>query len=164
MEHNNYYEKAECMGIVKVEEVAGMKQEALGSKVVIWTRKKRFEQLVNDVSALEQELRTANTEESVNVALDKLEVLMNELFKNAQLEDIRGGLADISGTISGVKMHDITRTVLDEMLQKLIEKAKKIIAEETEMEKAEKLNALFMELAQHSDEISKLIDINKIFD
>ena len=127
------------------------------------TRKERFEYLVKEVSEVKQELRTANTEESVNTALDKLSTLMERLFKDSQVADVKGWVADISDTIRGVKLHDVTRSALDDMLEKLLERAREIIAEESKKENASKLKALFMELAEHSDEIAELIDINKIF-
>ena len=127
------------------------------------TRKERFEYLVKKVSEVKQELRTANTEESVNTALDKLSTLMDRLSKDSQVTDVNGWVADISGTIRGVKLHDITRSALDDMLEKLLKMAMEIIAEESKKENANKLKALFLELAEHSDEIAEIIDINKIF-
>ncbi len=127
------------------------------------TRKERFEYLVKKVSEVKQELRTANTEESVNTALDKLSTLMDRLSKDSQVTDVNGWVADISGTIRGVKLHDITRSALDDMLEKLLKMAMEIIAEESKKENANKLKALFLELAEHSDEIAEFIDINKIF-
>ena len=127
------------------------------------TRKERFEYLVKEVSEVKQELRTANTEESVNTALDKLSTLMDRLSKDSQVTDVKGWVADISGTIRGVKLHDITRSALDDMLEKLLKMAMEIIAEESKKENANKLKALFLELAEHSDEIAEIIDINKIF-
>lgn len=127
------------------------------------TRKERFVYLVKEVSEVKQELRTANTEESVNTALDKLSTLMDRLSKDSQVTDVKGCVADISGTIRGVKLHDITRSALDDMLEKLLKMAMEIIAEESKKENANKLKALFLELAEHSDEIAEIIDINKIF-
>ena len=127
------------------------------------TRKERFEYLVKKVSEVKQELRTANTEESVNTALDKLSTLMDRLSKDSQVPDVKGWVADISSTIRGVKLHDITRSALDDMLEKLLKMAMEIIAEESKKENANKLKALFLELAEHSDEIAEIIDINKIF-
>ena len=149
-----------------VREENAMKQEALGAKnccIRLMTRKERFEYLVKDVSEVKQELRTANTEESVSTALDKLSNLMERLFKDSQVADVKGGIADISGTIRGLKLHDVTRSALDDMLEKLLETAKEIIAEESKKESANKLKILFMELVEHSDEIAEIIDINKIF-
>ena len=149
-----------------VREENTMTQEALGTKNCgfrMMTRKERFEYLVKEVSEVKQELRTANTEESVNTALDKLSTLMDRLSKDSQVTDVKGLVADISGTIRGVKLHDVTRSALDDMLEKLLKMAMEIIAEESKKENANKLKALFLELAEHSDEIAEIIDINKIF-
>lgn len=158
------------MAINEYDEFVGekMKREAFGAKtcnIRMMTRKERFENLVKEISEVKHELRTANTKESVNNALDKLSTIMNELSKDSQVADVKGMVADISGMICGAKLHDITRTVLDGMLEKLLERARKIIAEESKKENAKKLKALFMELAEHSDEIAEIIDIdsNKIF-
>lgn len=149
-----------------VREENTMKQEALGvnnGELRMMTRKERFEYLVKEVSAVKQELRTANTEASVNNTLDKLSTLMDNLSKDTQVSNVRGLVADISGTIRGVELHDITRSVLDDMLEKLLERARKIIAEESNKERVNSLKTLFQELVKHSDEIANIIDINKIF-
>ncbi len=137
--------------------------EIVREKNTMMTRKERFEYLVKEVSEVKQELRTANTEESVNTALDKLSTLMDRLSKDSQVTDVKGLVADISGTIRGVKLHDVTRSALDDILEKLLKRAMEIIAEESKKENANKLKALFLELAEHSDEIDEIIDINKVF-
>lgn len=145
-----------------------MKQECLGANncscgLKMMSRKECYEYLIKQVSEVKQELRTVNTEESVNTVLDKLADLMNRMSKDSQVADVKGWIADIAGTIRDVKLHDITRSALDEMLQKLLDVSGNIIAEEKKKENAGKLKALFLELAEHSDEIAQVIDINKIF-
>lgn len=139
-----------------------MTQEALGTKncgLRMMTRKERFEYLVKEVSEVKQELRTANTEESVNTALDKLSTLMDRLSKDSQVTDVKGWVADISGTIRGVKLHDVTRSALDDMLEKLLKRAMEIIVEENANKLKVKLKALFLELSEHSDEIAEIAEI-----
>ena len=155
-------------GEIVREENQEMKQECLGANncncvLKIMSRRERYEYLIKQLSEVKQELRTANEEKTVNNALNKLADLMDKLMKDSQLADVEGWTADISGTIRGVKLHDITRSVLDDMLQKLLERAEEIIAEEKKKENAGKLKALFMQLENHSDEIAKIIEINKIF-
>lgn len=60
-------------------------------------------------------------------------------------------------------MHDVTRSSLDDLIQKLLERVKEIMAEERKKESALRLKTLFLELAEHSYEIDQVIDINKIF-
>lgn len=145
------------------------KQECLGANIScncglkMMSRKERYEYLIKQVSEVKQELRTANTEETVNTALDKLASLMDKMTKDSQVADAKGLIADIAVTIRGVKLHDITRSALDEMLQKLLDVSRNIVAEEEKKENAGKLKALFLELAEHSEEITQVIDINKIF-
>ena len=79
------------------------------------------------------------------------------------MTDVKGWVADISGTIRGVKLHDVTRSALDDMLEKLLKRAMEIITEESKKENANKLKTLFLELAEHSNEIAEIVDINKIF-
>lgn len=151
-----------------VREDKEMKQECLGSNngncgLKMMSRKERYEYLVKQVSELKEKVRTANTEESVNTALDELAELMDKLMKDTQLADVKVHTADIAGVIRGVKLHDITRSVLDEMLQKLLDKAAEIITEEKKKENVGKLKALFLECAEHSEEIAKIINIEKIF-
>lgn len=142
-----------------------IKQKCLENQICDFknTRKERFEYLLKQVGELQQELRTANTEVSVNATLNKLADIIGELSKDSQFEDIKGGISDIAGTICGVKLHDITRSVLDDMLKKLLERAKEIIEEEKKKENAGKIKKLFLEFAEHSNEIAQVIDINEIF-
>ena len=152
----------ECGEIVREK----MEQEALETKncnIRQMSRMERFEYLHEQVSKLKQELREANTEKSVNMALDKMADLMDGLSKDNQVSDIKGYIADIIGTIQAVKMHDVTRSSLDDLIQKLLERVKEIIAEERKKESALRLKTLFLELAEHSYEIAQVIDINKIF-
>lgn len=156
-----------CGEIVR-EEGQEMKQECLGAKdrncgLKMMSRKERYEYLLKQVSEVKEELRTANTEESVNTALNKLADLMDKLMHDSQVADVEGWVADIAGTIRGVKLHDITRSILDKLLKDFLERVAEIIAEEKQKENASKLKVLFLELAEHSEEIAKIIDINKIF-
>ena len=154
--------------IVRGKEGQEMKQECLGAKdsncgLKMMSRKERYEYLFKQVSEVKEELRTANTEKSVNTALDKLEDLMDKLMHDSQVADVEDWEADIAGTIRGVKLHDITRSILDKLLKDFLERVAEIIAAEKQKENAGKLKTLFLELAEHSEEIAKIIDINKIF-
>ena len=117
---------------------------------------------LKQIRDIKQDLSTSNTEESVNNALNRLSELMDNLVNDIQLTDIKGILADIQGSTRSAKLHDITRSKMIDMLQKLLEKAGEIIMEEKQKELARKLQTLFSELAEHSEEISKIIDIEKI--
>ena len=151
----------ECGEIVREE----MKQKCLGKgNLKIMSRKEHYEYLSKEVSKAQQELWKANTEKSVNEALDKLAELMNKLSHDSQVAEVNGYIADISSTIQYVKLHDITRSVMMDMLQRLLDRVQEIIAEEKKRENAGKLRKLFLELAEHSEQIAEIIDINKIFD
>lgn len=152
----------ECGEIVRGKEGQEMKKD-YNFNLVKMSRKERYEDLFKQVSEVKEELRTANTEESVNTALDKLADLMDKLMHDSQVADVEGWVANIDGAIRGVKLHNFTRSVLDDMLQKLLERIQEILAEEKQKENAGKLKTLFLELAEHSEEIAKIIDINKIF-
>lgn len=133
--------------------------EANACNLCILTRKEQFQYLVKDVSQVNQELRTSTTEESVNNTLNKLSNLMDRLSNDSQVADVKSLVMDISGTIRGVKLHDITRSALVDMLDKLLERAMEIIAEENKKENVNKLKLLLMELAKNSDKIAEIIDI-----
>ena len=138
------------------------KQDALGH-VCKLSRKGRYERFVKDVCEIKQKLHVANTEEAVGNALKKLSQRMEWDSKDSQLSEVKGAIADIHGTINAVKLYDFTRSQLDDMLEKLLESAREIISEETKKENAGKLKTLFLQLAEHSDEISEVIDVTKIF-
>lgn len=153
----------ECGEIVR-EEGQEMKQECLGSCTLkMMSRKERYEYLFKQISELKEELRTANTEESVNTALDKLTDLMDKLMHDSQVADVNIWFSDITEILNSVKLHDITRTIFDHLLRDFLSRLEEIIAEEKQKENAGKLKTLFLELAEHSEEIAKIIDINKIF-
>lgn len=126
-------------------------------------RRQIYEYIIKQVSKVKQELRTANVEESVNTALNKLANLMDELSKDSQIAELKDLTIDISATIRGVKLHDITRASLDEMLQKLLNVSESIVLEEKKKENAGKLKALLLEMAAHSEEIANVIDLDQIF-
>lgn len=157
----------ECGEIVRDGEK--MEQEALGAKncnIRQMTRMERLEHLREQVSKLRQELRDAYTENSVDKVLNELDDEMDGFYKSSQVfDDVKGYIADILGLIKAVRVHDVTRSALDDLIQKLLERVNEIIAEEEKRKKesAVRLKALFLELAEHSDQIVELIDINKIF-
>lgn len=66
--------------------------------------------------------------------------------------------------INAVQMRDKTRSELVSLLDELLAKANGIVDEENQKELSNKLKALFNQLAEHSDEIAKLIDLSEIFD
>ena len=119
--------------------------------IMLGNRRDWYEELIKNVGSLKNDLQTYNTEESINETIKKL----SEMIDNMHEEKINGIVADITGVIQGVKMHDITRTALVDMLQKLVEKLEKIVEEEKEKEKADNLRKLFLKLAEHSEEISQ---------
>ena len=57
------------------------------------------------------------------------------------------------------KMYELV-SLLDELLAK----ANSIVDEENKKELSNKLKTLFNQLAEHSDEIAKIIDLSEIFD
>ncbi len=127
------------------------------------TRGERFGVLVRRVSEAQKELRTANTEDDVNNALDTISTIMYEEYRDWQVSDVKGVVEDIAGTICSVKMHDTTRSDLDDLLEKLLDRAREIIEEERKKEMAKKLEILFLKLAESADDIAKIIDIKEIF-
>ena len=89
--------------------------------IMLGNRRDWYEELIKNVGSLKNDLQTSNTEESINETIKKL----SEMIDNMHEEKINGIVADITGVIQGVKMHDITRTALVDMLQKLVEKLEK---------------------------------------
>lgn len=130
-----------------------LKDESTSSRI-------RFEKLFEQLKAAKQRLCLANTQKDVTSALDDLSNLMDKLSNQ---DVISGLIADISGTMRGIRLGDATRTELAQLLQKLLEALKEVIAEEKKKENASKLKAFFLELAEHSDEIAQIINSDNIF-
>lgn len=78
--------------------------------------------------------------------------------------DIIEWVQETKKIINAVQMRDKTRSELVSLLDELLAKANGIVDEENQKELSNKLKALFNQLAEHSDEIAKLIDLSEIFD
>ena len=138
-------------------------EQKKNSGIRIMTRKERYEYLVREVGTVQHELRTANTEETINKALEKLSKLADGMCRDIQLADVNDWFTDIQGTICAVKLHDCTRSTLDELLNLFLEGVRKIITEENKKENEKKLKLLFEMMAENADKIAEMIDTTKIF-
>jgi len=78
--------------------------------------------------------------------------------------DIIEWVQEVQKVINAVQMRDKTRSELVSLLDELLAKANGIVDEENHKELSNKLKALFNQLAEHSDEIAKIIDLSEIFD
>lgn len=140
----------------------GVKQECLGVRVL--TRKECYEAFAKELGDCRKALMSAKTEAAVENELNKIKELMEENFKNQQLNDVAGWTLDVAGSINAVRMHDSTRSSVDEMLKVLLEAVDEILQEENKKEeekarKARKLRNLFLRLAENAEQIAKFIDI-----
>ena len=137
----------------------GVKQECMGVRVL--TRKELYEEFAKVVKDCRKALMSAKTEDAVENELNKIEELMENSSKNQQLNDVAGWTLDVAGSINAVRMHDSTRSSVDEMLKMLLETVDEILQEENkkEEEKARKLRNLFLRLAENAEQIAKFIDI-----
>lgn len=78
--------------------------------------------------------------------------------------DIIEWVQEVQKVINAVQMRDKTRSELVSLLDELLAKVNGIVDEENQKELSNKLKALFNQLAEHSDEIAKIIDLSEIFD
>ncbi len=78
--------------------------------------------------------------------------------------DIIEWVQEVQKVINAVQMRDKNRSELVSLLDELLAKANGIVDEEKQKELSNKLKALFNQLAEHSDEIAKIIDLSEIFD
>lgn len=140
----------------------GVKQECLGVRVL--TRKECYEAFSKEVVDCRKALMSAKTEAAVEDELNKIKELMEKNSKNQQLNDVEGWTLDIAGSINAVRMHDSTRSSIDNMLKMLIETIEEILQEENKKkeEKARKLRNLFLRLAENAEQIAKFVDIENI--
>ena len=78
--------------------------------------------------------------------------------------DIIEWVQEVQKVINAVQMRDKTRSELVSLLDELLAKVNGIVDEENQKELSNKLKTLFNQLAEHSDEIAKIIDLSEIFD
>ena len=145
------------------ENIRETKQEENKCGLKRMSRKERFFYLGKQTGEIKDELTSADTVESVSRVLNKLTYLMNNVLNDSELSDVKGISKDVYDTIESFKLHDFTRSELEEMLQKLLDKIEEVIEQEKQKEKARKLQELLLELAENAEEIAKIIDIQKIF-
>ena len=128
------------------------------------SRKERYKQLTSEITDAKNALLAAGTEKDVYKALKDLTVLF-KMYDNYDLfPDIIEWVQETKKIINAVQMRDKTRSELVSMIDDLLAKANGIVDEENQKELSNKLKALFNQLAEHSDEIAKLIDLSEIFD
>ena len=147
----------------------------------LMSRVKPFEYLHKQVSEVWQELCMEDTV-YVYTILDKLADLMDESSEDINLSIVKWFISDITEQISYVRK-DITEVAtLKEPIELLLKRTEEIIEQEREIieqerriaeetpkeerrkkEAALRLKAWLLELAEHSDEIAQVIDVNKIF-
>ncbi len=138
--------------------------------LVMLTRKERYTCLIEDVSSAKEKLQSADTAETISSAITELNNLLENLGKDRQIKEdtrVHAWIADAAGVARAVKMHDAVRSSLYELLDSLLEAAKEIVEQESEKEKekerVQKLRNLFSALAEHAEEVAKIIDTKKIF-
>lgn len=128
------------------------------------SRKKRYKQLISEITNAKNALCAAGTEKDVYKALKDLAVLF-KMYDNYDLFlDIIEWVQEVQKVINAVQMRDKTRSELVSLLDELLAKANGIVDEENQKELSNKLKTLFNQLAEHSDEIAKIIDLSEIFD
>lgn len=115
------------------------------------------------ISALKNAIHDAPNEETLNTLLTDLSNLLTSLDKDEHLANVQHFLADLIGTVESVKMHDYTRANLEQMLDEFVNSMSEEIAHAEENKNVEKLRALFENLANHAEEISKFINIEEIY-
>lgn len=134
------------------------------NQICTLSRKERYELFREKVTELRERLHTPNTEASVKEAIRDLENFMRCSSRNRDLSDISSFIFDVIGTIEGVKLHDVTRSSLDDLLSKVLEAVNAIIEKESRNEKARKLRELLTDIAQHAEELADILDIDKYLD
>ena len=90
-------------------------------------------------------------------------VLFNQYDNYDLFLDIIEWVQEVQKVINAVQMRDKTRSELVSLLDELLAKANGIVDEENQKELSNKLKALFNQLAEHSDEIAKIIDLSADF-
>ena len=128
------------------------------------SQKERYKQLISEITDANNALCAADTEKDIYKALKDLAVLFNQFDNHDLFPDIIECVQEIKKIINAVQMRDKTRSELVSLLDELLAKANGIVDEENKKELSNKLKALFNQLAEHSDEIAKIIDLSEIFD
>lgn len=129
------------------------------------SRKEFYEYLFQKVSEVIKELDAAKTEASVNKALDKLTYLMDKIMNASEFADVTAWTVEITSSLNRVKLHSLTIDSFEQILQAALSQIEGIIKveEEKEHSNAAKLRTLFLVLADHSEEIAKIIKVDDFF-
>lgn len=114
--------------IVRVEgkETEEFKEKHYGSGQI--TRRERLAYLCKQLNEARNEFHTANTEKSVNMALDRMTGIIKELASDSQVFEV-GHIGGIMCGIRNLKLYNVTRSSLDDLIQNLLERVKEIIEE-----------------------------------
>ena len=125
-------------------------------------KKERLEYLVETISHATKEFQSAQTEETTNKALEKLAIDINFFSSQPCFNEIK--FDDLAGTVRSTQLHNVTRNNLCEFIEKFLQNIRRLIAEEErKKEQAKTLKNLFLQLAEHAEELVGFIDITKIF-
>lgn len=125
-------------------------------------KKERLEYLVETISQATKEFQSAQTEETTNKALEKLATEINFFSSQPCFNEIK--FDDLAGTVRSTQLHNVTRNNLCEFIEKFLQNIRGLIAEEErKKEQAKTLKKLFLQLAEHAEELVGFIDITKIF-
>jgi hypothetical protein len=125
-------------------------------------KKERLEYLVETISQATKEFQSAQTEETTNKALEKLATEINFFSSQPCFNEIK--FDDLAGTVRSTQLHNVTRNNLCEFIEKFLQNIRGLIAEEErKKEQAKTLKNLFLQLAEHAEELVGFIDITKIF-
>lgn len=125
-------------------------------------KKERLEYLVETISQATKEFQSAQTEETTNKALEKLAIDINFFSSQPCFNEIK--FDDLAGTVRSTQLHNVTRNNLCEFIEKFLQNIRRLIAEEErKKEQAKTLKNLFLQLAEHAEELVGFIDITKIF-
>ena len=127
------------------------------------TRKERYENFRKDVNDSAQELYNVSGIGDVIKSINKLEKLMVDAKMDIQLQEVRGFVEDILGTIRAIKMRDSTRKDLLKLLGVTVERCDEILAEETHNEHVGRVRWFFQQCAEHAEDLSDFIDFSKLF-
>ena len=126
------------------------------------TRKQHYEYVAREIERSQDAIRTANTEQGVNEALEYLSRFIISMSKDSEMMDLNEYIKGIQGTIYSVELRDATRLDLEATIDGLLERVRQIIDEESKKERARRLKNLFQELADNAEEIADIIDLSVI--
>ena len=113
------------------------------------TMKEVLQNILKDAHQAHNVLEHTNSHDDIRIVLDKIHGYQVDSRVSQNIKSI---IADIRGSVHAMRLHDITRSQMCDMLHKLIAILEEAIAQEEHNEEVEAVRTSFLFMAEHAEE------------